>query len=51
MEEVGFGVGSSGVRIREKWGCRNRAPENVTQRRLFLFESEVRMDWETKIGI
>ena len=42
MEEVGFGGGSSGVRMREKWGCRNRASENVSQRHLFLFESEMR---------
>lgn len=36
MKEVGFGGGRSGVRMREKWGCRNRASENVSQRHLFL---------------
>ena len=48
MEKVGFGGGSSGVRMREKWGCRNRASENVSQRHLFLcfflFLSEMRSE-------
>ena len=48
VEEVGFGGGSSGVRMREKWGCRNRASENVSQRHLFLcfflFLSEMRCE-------